>query len=88
MFCGLQHFFSACAALQENADRAGGRHDRPGGNGQERAEEHRFDGEFEMIFLREEISGELADRSMTGRCFGSFPFENVSFNRDYAHDEA
>jgi hypothetical protein len=85
-FLAIRQRGSSRANLEQFIDRSDGCHNWPGGNREERTKEERFDGKLDVIFGREEMPSEFADGSTTGRCFGSVPFEDGSFNRDYAHD--
>jgi hypothetical protein len=67
------------------ADRASRSNDGPCAKRQQRPEEQRFNRKLQVILAREEISGELQNKSSPFCRSSFFCFPNSSLNCDYAH---
>ncbi|HEY5992789.1 MAG TPA: hypothetical protein VIU10_09435 [Candidatus Udaeobacter sp.] len=78
----MQTFF--CRDLWNLADRPGGSNNGPRAKRQQRAEEQRFNRKLQVILAREEVSGELENKSPSRR-LRSFYFRDYSLDCDYAH---
>src|SRR4030095_1938464 len=73
---------------KKSVDRVDRGHNWQSRNRKQRAEDERFDREFQMIFLREEISREVTDRAARCRLWRRFVCADCSLDLYHAHESS